>query len=56
MKWGTGPVTQHPEFFELIGLDPAQERVVGLFWYGYPDEVPVMKPRKPVEEVVRYLP
>lgn len=35
VKWTTGAVTQTPEFFALLGLDPTLEEVVGLFWYGY---------------------
>ncbi len=40
MKWTTGDVTRHPEFFEHTWMDPDSEAVVGLFWYGYPDESP----------------
>ena len=54
MKWGTGKVTRHPRFFDLLGIDPAQEKLVGMFWYGYPAEVPQTQ-RKPVEEVVVVL-
>jgi len=35
-KWVTGDVTRHPEFFSLLGIDPAVEKMVGLIWYGYP--------------------
>lgn len=51
MKWTTGEVTRTDEFYDLIWVDPAVERVVGLFWYGYPDEVPVSV-RKSVAEIV----
>jgi nitroreductase len=39
VKWTTGLVTREPRFFEIMGFDPDQETVVGLFWYGYPEEV-----------------
>ncbi len=55
MKWGTGKVTRHPRFFDLLGIDPEQEKLVGMFWYGYPAEIPD-KQRKPVEEIVTVLP
>lgn len=45
-KWTTGPVTRHPRFYELIGVDPQAEEVVGLVWYGYPAEVPPPPPRR----------
>lgn len=51
MKWTTGPVTRHEDFYDLIWVDPVVEEVVGLFWYGYPDEVPVSV-RKSVAEIV----
>lgn len=51
MKWTTGPVTRSDEFYDLIWVDPVVEEVVGLFWYGYPDEVPVSV-RKPVPEIL----
>ena len=40
VKWSTGGVTRNPQFFDIVGMDPEQESVVGLFWYGYPLEVP----------------
>lgn len=47
-KWSTGDVTRHPEFFKLLKIDPARQRVVGLFWYGYPAIIPAQT-RCPVE-------
>jgi nitroreductase len=38
-KWSTGPVTRHPEFYALLGIDAHKEHVLGLFWYGYASEV-----------------
>lgn len=52
MKWGTGKVTRDERFFPLIGASPAREFVVGLFWYGYPADVPAQA-RGPVDEIVR---
>lgn len=51
MKWTTGPVTRTDAFYDLIWVDPVVEEVVGLFWYGYADEVPVSV-RKPATEIV----
>ena len=51
MKWTTGIVTRTEAFYDLIWVDPMVEEVVGLFWYGYPDEVPVSV-RKPVSEIL----
>ena len=50
-KWTTGPVTRDPRFFELMGLDPEAEFVVGLIWYGYPKILPTQT-RKAVDEIL----
>lgn len=51
VKWTTGAVTREPGFFDLIGMDPDAERLVGLFWYGIPKAVPTQK-RRAVAEIV----
>ncbi len=55
IKWTTGDIIRDQEFYDLIWVDPAIESVVGLIWYGYPDESPVSH-RKPVEEILVRLP
>jgi nitroreductase len=54
-KWSTGDVTRHPDFFRLLNIDPAQQRVVGLFWYGYPAVTPGQT-RRSVESFLIELP
>jgi len=36
VKWITGATTENYELWELLGLDPNREVVVGLLWYGRP--------------------
>lgn len=55
VKWTTGAVTRDPAFYDALWIDPEQEAVVGLLWYGYPAEVPVSR-RKPISEVLIELP
>ena len=55
MKWSTGAVTRDERFYELIWIDPEQEHVMGIVWYGYPAEVP-QTVRKPVRQVMTELP
>jgi nitroreductase len=55
VKWNTGAVTREPAFYDLIWADPDRESVVGLLWYGYPEEVPKTN-RKPVTEILVELP
>ncbi|WP_440996242.1 nitroreductase family protein [Arhodomonas sp. SL1] len=40
VKWTTGPVIRDPRFYDLLWVDPDIETVIGLLWYGYPDETP----------------
>lgn len=55
MKWTTGAVTKNGRFYEMFGLDPEQSQVVGLFWYGYPEEIP-QGTRLPLGEILDILP
>lgn len=55
MKWTTGAITRDPRFHDLVWLDPEAESVVGLIWYGYPDESPDAA-RRPLESVLVELP
>ncbi len=55
VKWTTGAVTRHPDFYDLIWVEPEYETVVGMLWYGYPAEIP-RTPRKPVQQIMVMLP
>jgi len=50
-KWTTGAITRDRRLFEILDIDPDQEFVVGLIWYGYPKILPVQS-RKDVAEIV----
>lgn len=54
-KWSTGAITRDPRFFELLGVDPAEEAVTGLIFYGYPRITPAQK-RREVAEITTELP
>ncbi|HUQ71341.1 MAG TPA: nitroreductase family protein, partial [Planctomycetaceae bacterium] len=54
-KWSTGDVTRHPDYFRLLGVNPEEQRSVGMIWYGYPAVVPEQN-RRPLAEVLRQLP
>jgi len=55
IKWTTGAVTRAQEFYDLIWVDAQAETVVGLVWFGYAAETPVMT-RKSLDEVLVRLP
>ena len=50
-KWTTGMVTRDQRFFDLLGIDPDREFVVGLIWYGYPKMLPTQS-RKATDEIL----
>jgi len=54
-KWTTGDITRDARFFDIVGIDAAEEFVVGLIWYGYPKLTPIQS-RKDVAAVLRELP
>jgi len=54
-KWTTGLITRDQRLFELVGIDPAEEFVVGLIWYGYPKTLPTQS-RKDVDEIMTETP
>ncbi len=51
VKWTTGQVTRDDGFYDIVGISREEEKVVGLFWYGVPDEAPVST-RRPAETVI----
>lgn len=55
IKWTTGAVTRHAEYFATLGLNADEHLSVGLLWYGYPQTVPEQR-RRPVGEVLVRLP
>lgn len=54
VKWTTGKVVRDPRFFELLGIDINRHKIVGLFWYGYPLQIPAQT-RKPVADIFSTL-
>ena len=55
VKWTTGAVTRTGAFYDIIGADREQEEVVGMFWYGFPADIPGAE-RKSLEQVLTELP
>lgn len=55
VKWTTGAVTRHPDFYRLLNVDPAERQTVGVLWYGYAANVAQQK-RQPVGEILTRLP
>ena len=55
VKWSTGGVIRNRGFYDIVGMDPEQESVVGLFWYGYAQDIP-QSTRKRNEDNIIELP
>lgn len=56
MKWSTGALIHDPLTFELLGLDPDREMIVGFLYTGYPAEIPNVGRRKSPEQVIYWTP
>jgi nitroreductase len=56
MQWSTGKVIAQPETYELLGIDAAQQELIGLLYFGFPAQIPAPRTRKPLAEVTRFLP
>lgn len=52
-KWSSGGLVRDPRTLELFALDPAEGRVEGIVWIGYPAEVPEAPARSPLGAVYR---
>lgn len=52
--WKTPPFIDAPKFREIMGVKP-EERIISMLQFGYYDEMPKAKPRKPVEEFVTFF-
>ncbi len=50
-KWTTGDITRDARFYDIVGIDPDEEFVVSLIWYGYPKVTPAQS-RKGLEQVL----
>jgi nitroreductase len=50
-KWTTGKITRDQRLFDLLGINPDDEFVVGLIWYGFPKTLPTQT-RKEVGDIL----
>jgi nitroreductase len=57
-KWSTGGVTTDERTYRALGVDPAQQEIVGFLWAGQAAQLDIPKPRRrrPLEEVLRSVP
>ena len=54
-KWSTGTLIRSPRAYELLGINPQAEEIVGFLWYGYPSHTPKVN-RPDLSEVTRMTP
>ena len=57
-KWSTGAVTTDERTYAALGVDPAQQEIVGFLWAGHALRPDVPKPRRrqPASEILRSVP
>ena len=56
MQWSTGRTSKLGETRALLGINPDEEEMVGLLYFGYPAIVAKAQARKPLADVTRRLP
>jgi nitroreductase len=54
MQWSTGAITMEKETYDLLGINPENENVIGFYYMGYPEEIPTPK-RKHLHQVLRWI-
>lgn len=57
-KWSTGAVTTADRTYQVLGVDPAREEIVGFLWAGHAIKLDLPKPRRrqPLGDVLRSVP
>ena len=50
MQWNTGKQPRQPQTYTLLGIDPAEEGIAGLLYFGYPAVVPPACPAQTPEQ------
>ena len=55
MQWSTGKFTTQPSTYELLKIDPTQQEIVGILFFGFPAQVPSANARKSLREVSQWL-
>ena len=41
-KWSTGKITTDPKTYQISGIDPSEEEIIGFIWIGYGTEPPLI--------------
>ena len=39
-KWSTGAITRNPKIYNIAGINPSKEELIGFIWIGYGKELP----------------
>jgi nitroreductase len=57
-KWSTGDVTTDERTYACLGVDPAQQEIVGFLWVGLDARAEAPKPRrrKALDQILRSIP
>ena len=54
MQWSTGKITMEKSTYDLLGINPENEYIIGFYYMGYPEVIPTPK-RKPLNQVLRWV-
>ena len=53
-KWSTSPAIRDVRVYDVMGIDPSVEEIVGVVFVGYPAKTPDT-PRREIDEVLRHV-
>ena len=56
MQWSSGKIIGLPQVYEVLGIEPTREELVGMLFFGYAANIPAAQPRQPLAAVSRNLP
>ena len=56
MQWSSGKIIELTSIYKVLGIDRADEEIVGLLFLGFPARIPPPQERRPLTEVSRQLP
>jgi nitroreductase len=52
VHWSTGGFIREPELFEILGIEPSQEEILGLFSWGRPARIPRTVRRRELADIL----
>jgi len=52
-KWSTGDILNRPELYQILDINPENDRVEGFIWIGYPSKIKPPHPRSELNSILK---